>query len=658
MAVTFKQWLDARPQIKKDYSKLTAAQQKAYKTAWQEDKAAGAKAYMDSVGGSTPKPTRDDSLFKKWLGERPLISNKYDQLNEADKDTYKQLWVKGDLDKAKTFLNSSLNISTPHTATTDVEGVSIPNWVDYPRGDYLGQADAEGNIKYPVPTLTAAEYKPQEGITSTKTEKVEGITAPDYQKTGSISGGSLSRVSPVEAPEYEGAAQIGQSTADAADYNMVDPMSFAGEYGEFYRDEVLKNADLADQIALQQLNTELAGLTEYASASAALKRSETSIDNAFNQAQRTKQVDEALPGMREDLVAQRDRASAYAEGRLPDEMEDRMMELNVRSRSADMSGAAGFGAGSVAAQKASTLMSAEQRLGVAQMGEDLLTKNMVARSELLLAPTQYSDSGAQINVMPSQSASVLSAASLGQLNELANVSATNALGTRVGQEQFNATLLNDISKFNASIQQDTEKFNASLAEQQAQYKSNRDTQIAEFNAQLAANENLSEAEIQQRTQEFNARLSQGDEQFNAGLKSQTDTFNAQLAVNQNQFNATVEQRTKEYNATLATQQAMFQTQLQQQVNEYNTTMAYNTSMTNLGIKNTIALGAFDYEVTYNGLVAGAINKSRDTKLQLDLAKLELEYYREAQAKQFELEEKKLQIMADQIEAQEVAGNLG
>jgi len=308
-----------------------------------------------------------------------------------------------------------------------------------------------------------------------------------------------------------------------------------------------------------------------------------------------------------------------------------------------------MGAGSVATQKASTLMSAEQRMAVSQYGDQLLTQNIEGRKDLLLAPTEYISAGQQISVMPSQSASVLSSQALTQLNEQANISATTAMGAQISQQQFSANLANDISQFNAAIQQDTEKFNSSLAEQQAQFKANMQTQIDEFNAQMAAAENLSEAEIQQRTAEFNANLQTQQEQFKAQMQQATATFNAELAVNQNQFNATISQRTNEFNANLATSQNQFVTSLNQRVAEYNATTEYNTEVANAGIKNAFKMGQFDYAVTYAGMVAGAMNAAEDRALQRELAYAELGYYEEALQMQLEFEREKLDMINKQME---------
>lgn len=656
--VTFKQFLKGHSKIRAKYNSMTPDQQAEYKAAWQEGGSKTARPILDKYAGEGSGNTNTDTRsFSEWLDDHPWIKNNYNEMNATDRKTYEEIWNKDGKDQAKKFLENSLNITSVENATEEAApGVHVPTFSKYPTPSLLF-TDEEGNFEG-APQIDQPTYTKQEGITTQRAMYERGIDVPTYDAEGAITGGQLNRVDAVNQPGYEKTAGINNYTADSSAYNMVDPMAFARTYGEFYRGEALKNLSVADQMALAQLDTELGGLIDYAQGAAALKRQETSIDNLFNQDQRIQQVNQAVPGVVEDLEGQRARALAYAEGRLPDEMEDRMMELNTRSRAADTSTAAGFGAESAASQKASTLMSAEQRIGLSQYGDQLLSQNVQAREDLLLAPTEYISAGQQISVMPSQSASVLSASALGQLNEQANVSATTAMGTQVNQEQFSANLANDISQFNAALQQDTEKFNANLETQQNQFQANMQAQIDEFNAQMEQAENLSEAEIQQRTQEFNANLATQQKQFQANMQQSIQSFNAQLAVNQRQFNATIAQRTNEFNANLAAQENQFEASLNQRVAEFNTTMEYNTEVANVGIDNAFALGRFDYNVTYKGMVAGALNQAENTRLQMQLAYAELGYYEEALKLQLDFEREKLEKIKEEMEREEDEGDEG
>lgn len=227
-------------------------------------------------------------------------------------------------------------------------------------------------------------------------------------------------------------------------YNFTDPEEFAAKYGDFSRNELLKNFDIAKDLSLKELDLELESLNKFVPAASALKRSEISIDNLFNQSQRTQQVDSVLPNARGDLRGQRDRATAYAEGRLPDSVEDRVLEGNIRSRAADASTFGGFGARSSVARKASDLMSVEQRLQLSQYGDQLLGTNLDRSANLLLAPTEYSDAGSQIKVNPSISPAALIDKNLGFIHQATSISPSQALTSQIQQEQFQST-----SQFNA-----------------------------------------------------------------------------------------------------------------------------------------------------------------------------------------------------------------
>ncbi len=251
----------------------------------------------------------------------------------------------------------------------------------------------------------------------------------------------------------------------AAPYKFTDVKKFAEGFGDFTRKEIGKNYEQSKGFALDTLATELESLQKYTPAAAALKRSETSLDNIFNQQQRTQQLESTLPGVRGQLAGQGQRAQAYAEGRIPDSVQDRAFEVGVRSSAADIASGGGFGATSSVARKASDLMSAERRIGLSQYGDQLLGQNIQQRVATELAPTSYSNAGQQINVNPPVSFSQLSSNIFGQVNQLSTVPATTALGTTVQQQQFSTNLEQGTRTFNAQNQFAESQFNAQAQNQ-------------------------------------------------------------------------------------------------------------------------------------------------------------------------------------------------
>lgn len=234
-----------------------------------------------------------------------------------------------------------------------------------------------------------------------------------------------------------------------APFNFTDPGTFAKEFGGINREEMRKNLDLAKTFSLDLLENELKGLQGYVPGAAALKRQETALDNVFNQMQREQQVEGALPGVRGELEGQRDRAQAYAEGRVPDDLTDRMLELTSRSRAADLATAGGFGARSRQASRLSDLMSAETRINLSRYGDQLLTSNIGTRANLFLAPTQYSNAGSQISVMPSLSPSQLATSAFSEINRSTLISPETALTSKINQEEFRTNLTQRTNEFNA-----------------------------------------------------------------------------------------------------------------------------------------------------------------------------------------------------------------
>lgn len=276
--------------------------------------------------------------------------------------------------------------------------------------------------------------------------------------------------------EYPSPVLANFDPIEAAPYNFTDVQEFAKKYGEFNREELLKNNALSKDFALDALDTELRGLQGYVPGAAALKRRETSLDNLFNQAERERQIAAALPNARGDLEAQRRRANIYARGGVPDEVVDRGLEIGIRSAAADRASSGGFGASSSVSRKAQDLMTARERIALGFQGESLLGQNLATSSNLLLAPTEYSNAGQQISVMPSLSGSQLQTQARGEINQATLVSPGQALQETIQQNQFTTNLEQATRTFNAGNLFDMSKFNAGVQNQFAlglfDYKAN------------------------------------------------------------------------------------------------------------------------------------------------------------------------------------------
>ena len=449
-------------------------------------------------------------------------------------------------------------------------------------------------------------YGGQTGVIQSGAISYEGSDVGGWQARakGSVGGPMGGGGGPIPVGQYGYApgyvpfpgATYGQfNSIPGASYTPEDPIKFAKKYGKFSRNQIKKNQKLANELALDQLDLELQGLNRFApeantlrmqenarleqqfrdetakneelrretnkaqsqlrreeialnedlrreeiGKNVPLKRDITAADNAFNQAQRTQMVDQALPGARRQLSEQAARAESFASGDVPSEVIDRGLEISSRSRSADMAAAGGFGPRSGAARNISDVMSAQQRIQLSQYGDQLLSGNINQRAGLELAPTAYSDAGMQVQVEPRFSTDVTFSTEAGF--------STGAGFSRDSGIQLNPSV---------------------------------------SPASLASN-NL---------QMFN--------QY--GMLDAGTAFSG--TVQQSQFGANMAQRTQEFNA---------QGEMQE-------------SFANAGIANQFALAGHQYDVGYQGALAGAAQTDKNTQVALEQQAAAQEAFQQGQS---------------------------
>jgi len=374
------------------------------------------------------------------------------------------------------------------------------------------------------------------------------------------------------------ADQLADRFMTAADYTMVDPSQIASEYGDINREQMRKNAALSSELALDALDTELRGLQNFAPAASALKRGELARDNQFNQQQRDEQLAAADPNLRADLMAQRERANAYASGRAPDSIQDRALELGIRSSAADAAAGGGFGVRSGAARKASELMSAQQRIGLSQYGDQLLTSNIGARGEMLLAPTQYSDAGAQMQVMPTQSGAALAMQIASEANS-GNITADKALASLSQQEQFKS-----------GLEQDTRKLNLTVGAQKDIDQARLNLEAGTFNV---------ETDLRAQTTNVANELQAGIANQGANLQAATNSeLNRMRASEINSGNAIQVQTSAK---TLASQEKQFQAQTRFNAQNSNADRAFQAANINAGrgLETAMSNRAMKFDIQRN-----------------------------------------------------------
>jgi len=327
-----------------------------------------------------------------------------------------------------------------------------------------------------------------------------------------------------------------------ADYTLLDPADVQNEFGDITRSEMRKNADVSSDLALQAIDTELQGLQNYAPTAANLQRQQVALDNTTNQSERLRMLEMADPNIRADLEAQRGRANAYAEGRVPDSILDRQLELGIQSKAADRAASGGFGKGSSAAMKAGQLMSAEQRIGLSQYGDQLATSNIGLRTSTLVADQQYATGGSQISSMPSFSAGQAAMAIASEANA-GNITARDALANKTQQSQFAAEL-----------EQDTNKTNLMVGAERDVNQARLDLEAASTNADNDIRTQVAGKEINSAERKFNAELRTNTAVSNAQLAFQAANSNAGRSLEITTTNRAVKLEVEKTNKTMAFQE--------------------------------------------------------------------------------------------------------
>lgn len=367
---------------------------------------------------------------------------------DGNRDQYKSVGIYDENDNLLEDLSYTPNVPEPGKT-----GDPMTKFYSQKGGSSFGK-----NLKTRV---TYADGRTEDYIIPDGAKQYRGqIGNPDsLQEEPILAGGGMSGVPPGFAPgsigygsfpAYLGGEFPNPNLTKTAPYQFTDPIKFAEQFGAFNRDEIRKNFDLSQDLALDTLDTELTGLQSFIPAASALKRNETSLDNAFNQQQRTQQIDSTLPGVRADLEAQAARSRDYAAGKIPDEVANQAFELGIRSEAADRAAAGGFGAQSSVARKASDLLSASERIKLSQYGDQLLSSNINQKANVLLAPTEYSNAGSQISVMPSMSPAQLLSNNLAQTNANTLINPATGLQAQIQQNQFTTQQQQGVNNINAA----------------------------------------------------------------------------------------------------------------------------------------------------------------------------------------------------------------
>lgn len=243
-------------------------------------------------------------------------------------------------------------------------------------------------------------------------------------------------------------------------YNFTDPIENTRKVGEFNREQSEQNFIKAMERSRQLNAEELESIKEFAAGMSDFQLELLDTENAFNQQQRLKAAEVAIPGVQGLFARQRERAETLAGGRLLETSEDRALELAARSASAEGNVIRGFGDDSVVGRRTSDILTAQQRLGLQQVGEGFLAQSVSQAANILMDQPTKANIAARLPAQPAVPVTAL-VPQLQQLEDrLTTIDPATALASTVQQEQFVTGMEQRTNEFNATGIFDASKFNS------------------------------------------------------------------------------------------------------------------------------------------------------------------------------------------------------
>ena len=304
-------------------------------------------------------------------------------------------------------------------------------------------------------------------------------------------------------------APIEFPTIPIPDFQKTDPIEFTRRVGEFNRAQSAQNFETALERTGRLQQQELRDTIDFARGISAEQLSLLDVENAFARGERLEAAEAAIPGVQGIFERQRERAETLAQGRLLTDAEDRALELTARSTAADAASVRGFGDDSLVGQRQSELLSAQQRLGVQQVGESFLQSSVAQAAGLLFDEPTRPNIAARLPAQPPVPSSQLAFQQQSQENALSTISPATALSAEIQQEVFKTNIENAVNQFNATGVFNARRFNSqqefeAIAAQAGIQISNAQAQN-NFNQQVA-NQAAAEREAARLRQDFNRAL--------------------------------------------------------------------------------------------------------------------------------------------------------
>jgi len=355
--------------------------------------------------------------------------------------------------------------------------------------------------------------KRQEGLAGTQGKlprnanaSKEGYTQFDYTAADRTSTATRVTIPENHMSNYNGIEGVGNvAKPELLDPNLnvltqisdtqiefTDPISTLREIAKENRgqvdDNLLKSMEYAGKIS--EANTQQ--LIDYLDQMSPYQRQLIGIENAFNQQEKLKAAETAIPGVTDMLRGELKNAQTLASGRLLTDSEDRALEQVARSAGADAAWTRGLGDDSLVGQTLSDQLSVSQRQQVMAQGQNYLTQALQNATGTLMDTPQKATMGSSIPAQPTQTFGDIANTQQQLLNQYTTMSPEAALNSYVQQRQAQAQMDYNTKAQNATLLENYTQRGIDIAASNIQAINNYRQAIVTDQAQTAAAQSNSE----------------------------------------------------------------------------------------------------------------------------------------------------------------------
>lgn len=234
---------------------------------------------------------------------------------------------------------------------------------------------------------------------------------------------------------------------------FTDPLSTLREIAKENQGQIDENIIKSMEYAgkLSEANTQQ--LIDYLDKMSPYQRQLIEIENAFNQKERLKAAETAIPGVTDMLRGQLKNAETLASGRLLTDSEDRALEQVARSAGADAAWTRGLGDDSLVGKTLSDQLSVNQRQQVMAQGQNYLTQALSNAVGVLMDTPQKATMGSQIPAQPSQTIADIALAQEQVLNNATTMDPAQYMNAYINQRQAQAQMDYNTKVTNAGLQE-------------------------------------------------------------------------------------------------------------------------------------------------------------------------------------------------------------